>query len=457
MNNQNDSNIKRRTFLASVGSTIILPAILSKVKANISNEINIAIIGAGTQGRILIRDTLNIPGIRFKAVCDIWEYSKRYAERKLKEQGHDVNVYEDYRQMLSKENDLDAVIVATPDWMHAEHAIACLKAGNHVYCEKEMSNNLKNAKEIVKASEVTGKFLQIGHQRRSSPVYKQVLKMLDFDKICGRLTNCFGQWNRSVQPKLKWPKRYAIKEDVLKKYGYKNMDQFRNWRWYQKYSAGPIADLGSHQIDIFSWFLHTEPETVMATGGKDYYGDRDWYSDVMVIYEYQTVKGSVRAFYQVLNTNGYGNYFERFHGDGGTITISENPKMSYYMNEPGNPLPAWMENVPKVDRDGYKAVSLIDAISRKDSDGKRAIQEFQKKNAHQFHLENFFEAIRKNDKSILSCPEDTGYHTAVSVLNVIPAIQRGEKMVISEDISAIKMKKNFLDSFFNNVKKYLEQ
>ena len=64
------------------------------------------------------------------------------------------------------------------------------------------------------------------------------------------------------------------------------MDRFRNWRWYKKFSAGPIADLGSHQIDIFSWFLHAEPTSVQAIGSSDYYEGRDWYADVMTLFEY---------------------------------------------------------------------------------------------------------------------------------------------------------------------------
>ena len=63
----------------------------------------------------------------------------------------------------------------------------------------------------------------------------------------------------------------------------------------------------------------------MATGGADYYPDRHWYEDVLCLYEYQTKKGSARAFYQVINTNGFLGYYEKFSGDEGTIMISENP------------------------------------------------------------------------------------------------------------------------------------
>ncbi len=430
-----EKGINRRTFLRSsaiVGAGLVLSPVVRGVgRGGSAEEINVAIIGAGTQGRILLKDCLNIPNVRFKAVCDIWSYSERYASRRLKAYKHEVNTYADYREMLEKEKDLDAVIVATPDWVHAEHAVACLKAGLHVYCEKEMSNTLDSALQMVLAERQSGKFLQIGHQRRSNPVYQYALELSDKDGICGRLTNCYGQWNRAVGPKLEWPDKYEMSADVLKKYGYDTMDRFRNWRWYEKFSAGPIADLGSHQIDIFSWFLHNDPASVMAVGGSDYYEGRSWYEDVMVIYEYlykhKGKSGSVRAFYQVLNTNGFGSYFERFSGDEGTLTISEDQKKCYYVPERGKEIPVWMQGVEKIEQSGYQAVPLIGAIAKKTPDAAKAMAVLKEKSIHQLHLENFFNAISAGDKKILTCPAEVAYPTAVSVLNVIGAIKAGAK------------------------------
>jgi len=73
--------------------------------------------------------------------------------------------------MLDKEQDLDAVIVATPDFWHSPHTVACLEAGLHVYCEKAMSNTLDGARKMVLAARKTKRLLQIGHQRRSNPKY----------------------------------------------------------------------------------------------------------------------------------------------------------------------------------------------------------------------------------------------------------------------------------------------
>ncbi|MHC4457509.1 MAG: Gfo/Idh/MocA family protein, partial [Planctomycetota bacterium] len=198
-------DIDRRSFLrstAAVGTALYLsPSALgqtAKTKSN-ADDINIALLGAGAQGQILLNICLKIPGIRFKAVCDIWTaYNQKRAFRILKAYGHDANSYVDYHEMLSCEKDLDAVIIATPDFWHAEHTIASLQAGLHVYCEKEMSNKLQDAKQMVQAAKDAGKLLQIGHQRRSNPRYLHCKeKLLNDARILGRITTINGQWNRS--------------------------------------------------------------------------------------------------------------------------------------------------------------------------------------------------------------------------------------------------------------------
>jgi predicted dehydrogenase len=215
-------------------------------------ELNIALLGAGAQGQVLTDAMLRIPGLRFRAVCDIWEeYNQKRVVNSLKRFKHEPNAYTDYREMLDKEKELDAVVVATPDFWHAQHAVDCLKAGKHVYCEKEMSNTLEGARKMVVAARETGKLLQIGHQRRSNPRYLHCYeKLLQEAKLLGRIVTINGQWNRAVTPDLGAPDRYAIPDARLKQFGFKDMHQFRNWRWYKGLGGGPIVDLGSHQIDI---------------------------------------------------------------------------------------------------------------------------------------------------------------------------------------------------------------
>src|SRR6185437_2031032 len=197
-----------------------------------NDKLNIALIGFGAEGRVLLESLLLITGIHLVAVVDVWDYARTYADRYLKSQGFDVKVYENYEDLLAGEKDLQAVVVATPDFWHAPITNACLKAGLHVYCEKMMSNTIEAPRSMVQTMRETGKLLQIGHQRRSNPRYMFALNRLVHDaSICGRLTAANAQWNRAVEADFGWPKHSDMKPDKLAKYGYKDMHQFRNWRW----------------------------------------------------------------------------------------------------------------------------------------------------------------------------------------------------------------------------------
>ncbi len=433
--------MNRNRFMQAAAAGTLLAALRARAEENAvlaarkdPDQLNIALIGAGAQGRILTESCLRIPGIRFVAVCDIWSYSQRYAERYLKKYGHDVAVYENYQEMLANEKGkLDAVLVASPDWMHAEHANACLEAGLHVYCEKEMSNSLEKAASMVRTARATGRLLQIGHQRRSNPRYIHAIeKLIHEEALLGRVTHATAQWNRAKTEDLGWPDQYEIDAATLDKYGYDSMTQFRNWRWYKKYGGGPIVDLGSHQIDLFEWVWGVNPSSVIASGGIDYYPHHEWYDNVLCIYEYETPAGMARAFYETLTTTGHRGFSEAFRGENGTIEIAEVPQRGNAVLREAH-APDWM---PYVERGLLKAVSapIQQSSTRNVAVDVRVTAEAGKwplpielaKPAHQPHLENFFNAIRYGTP--LNCPGESGYETAVSVLAVNRAVATNQKI-----------------------------
>ena len=135
MPTQPPSGFTRRDFLsrsAKLGAALLAAPYLTRGAAPAagSDTLNVALIGCGEEGRVLLNAAFKIPNLRFRAVCDIWPYNRRYGQRLLMKFGHDPAPFEDYREMLAATADLDAVIVATPDFMHAEHTNAALKAGN---------------------------------------------------------------------------------------------------------------------------------------------------------------------------------------------------------------------------------------------------------------------------------------------------------------------------------------
>jgi predicted dehydrogenase len=421
------ARVTRRGFLragAAAGAGVALSKLAFVRDVHAADDVNVALIGAGRQGRVLIMSMLKrSPNIRFKAVCDIWKYSSRYSSKILEKFKQPVNVYEDYREMLAAEPDLDAVVIATPDWMHAPQTVACLEAGLHVYCETGMSNTLEGCRAMVRAARKTGKLLQIGRQRRSNPRYLRAYDVIAEKKWLGRVTHCNGQWNRAKRAERNIPKRWAIDEVTLKEYGYDTIERFGNWRRYRKFSGGAMADLGSHQLDVFSWFLGCAPKSVVASGGRDYYERQEWYDNVMALYEYATPAGTARVLYQILKTTSYGGFHEVFMGDKGTIQISEDPRIGFFFPEPTKQQPQW---VPAQGGNVKIALGPTPIAPQRKLD----LPADAKKPVHQYHLENFFSAILGEGK--LTCSAGTAFATAVAMLRTNDAIASGERIALTE-------------------------
>lgn len=413
-----------------------------------ADTLNVALIGCGEQGRILTNAALQIPDIRFKAVCDIWGYNLTRTERLLKKYNHEAQPFENYKELLANVKDLDAVIIATPDFVHAEHTNAALKAGKHVYCEKLMSNTVEGARSMVQTSQQTKKLLQIGHQRRSNPRYQHARdRLVRETKLLGRITNISGQWHRAVSDDLGFPANQKLSDAKLNEYGYANMHEFRNWRWFKRYAGGPVSDLGAHQIDVYNWMLGSNPSNIIASGGVDYYKTHEWYDNAIIVYEFPTPEGLVRASYQVLTTTSAGGgYHEYFMGDEGAMKISENPKFTKIYREARAPewdeyvtrklisrpdsgegaiagLKPWEKPRPKLAGPSKSATVDVRETAQLSA---WDIPVTLDKAIHQPHLENFFDAIRK--KTPLNCPGESAFATAVTVLKVNEAIAAQKRL-----------------------------
>jgi predicted dehydrogenase len=468
-NQKGKEEINRRNFLhtaAGVGAGLVFSPIAAGQKKVIvkPDDINVALLGAGEQGQVLMNACLKIPCVRFKAVCDIWTYfNQKRVSRLLKRYRHEHNTYVDYKEMLDKEKDLDAVIIATPDFWHADHTVDCLKAGLHVYCETAMSNTIEGARKMVEAALRTGKLLQIGCQRRSNSRYLYCYdKLLKDRKVLGRIAAVSAQRNRVAKTPMGWPRSASIDRVTLEKYGYESMTQFRNWRWYRGLGGGPVASFGSHQIDVINWFLGTNPSSVMA-GGQTTYLDkknRQWYDTMMAVYQYQTDQGPICVYYQILSHNRFGGYFERFFGEQGTLELSQTPNQVIVFPELINTenRMVWARSVKEGCLVGHdEMMKLIDRLTVEQIASKFFVGESppifmivnnnniprgiiwpvnrriltvpveMNKPLHQPHLENFFDAIR--GKAKLNCPPEVGYQTAVSVLKVNVAAEAGQKLV----------------------------
>src|SRR5262249_30490946 len=153
-----------------------------------------ALIGCGDEGGVLLGEH-DHKYIEFIALCDIRPsnqkriidgegatslrkgYKAIYGADEAKKVGAE-HMYTDYKQMLEKEKDLEAVVIALPLHLHAPVAIDCMNAGKHVLCEKLMARNVTQCKEMIKTAKERGRILSIGHQRHYSLLYAHATEML---------------------------------------------------------------------------------------------------------------------------------------------------------------------------------------------------------------------------------------------------------------------------------------
>ncbi|MCH7227526.1 Gfo/Idh/MocA family protein [Haloferula sp. A504] len=469
------SPITRRRFIGSTTATgaglaLAAPGILKAATQAEGDLIHVAIVGYGKQGEVLFNCLKNIPGLYFQAVCDISDYNLQRGvgaaysiQRNRSVPNQRPNRYTDIDEMLATEKGLDAAIIATPDFWHSPHTVKCLDAGLAVYCEKMMSNTIEGARDMVRAAERNDKLCQIGHQRRSNPrylfTYEQLIKK---HNLCGQIVNANAQWNRSlsasqpiggedISPKI------IVPQDKLQKYGFENMDQFLNWRFYRDLSGGPISDLGAHQIDIFNWFLGTQPKAVYATGGHSYFKEREHFDNVMACFDYDTPQGEVRAFYQVLTTTSAGGgFWESFMGTEANIRTAEIAATSaIYRETPSDEkeLEAMEKKWDDLVRRGY--LRMKPAAPRPQAASAGAVEVYESaapeeydlpgglpyirdnkgqlvpKPAHQPHLENFFAALRGEAK--LNCDARHAFESEAPIFYVNPSALQKERIEFTKE------------------------
>ncbi len=449
--------LTRRDFLSksglSAGLVLGAPAILKAKEAGApADDIRVGFIGCGKQHEVLFNAMVNIPGIKYVAACDIMKARVGRTFSAIKSRfGVNINRYLDAEEMLEKE-ELDAVFIATPDFWHAPHTVMALEAGCNVYCEKMMSNTIDGARSMVHAAEKSGKLCQIGHQRRSNPRYRFTYNEL-FKKhnITGQIVNMNGQWNRALSSSQDIVSKPSIlpKADVLKQYGFdagtdeqlseeQLRHRFLNWRFYLALSGGPISDLGAHQIDTFNWFMGVQPKSVMASGGRSFFKDREHFDNVMCIFDYESPQGNARAFYQVLTTTSAGGgYYESFMGTNGTIEISEREAYTNIYKESGADNNAkWNELVQRgILKKGAagQAAGGADAIASYESapPDEYGLPGGLTKAPHQPHIENFLGAIR--GEAELTCDARHAFEAEAPIYWVNPAAESNQTIAFTDE------------------------
>jgi predicted dehydrogenase len=430
--------MQRRKFLQTslvCGAGLVHAAANRSIAADeaVGKELNVALIGAGIQGRVLANAAVHIPGLRFRALCDVWDYNRRTVRYLLARYDHQVNEYADYRELLEKEPALDAVLIATPDFVHAEQTIASLQAGRHVYCERPMATTVDAARAMAEAARRAERLLQIGYQLRSNPRYLHVRqRLLGEAKLLGRVLHVRGQTYQPVSDDIGWPRRYEMAAADLQRFGYADMHQLRNWRSYKQFSAGPLAELSGDHIDAVGWLLDARPQSVAAVASRDYFASREWYDHVTALVSYRDAAGTLQGQFQVLTTtsgDGHRSY-QHLMGTEGSLRLSENPAWTAVYREPHAPdWEPWV-GAGLLKRPEIKAPPTSDEEHVRETG---VIVPFQLSVVsdqpwHQPHLENFVAAIR--GQADLACPADSALATELLVQRAYEAAATGATIAL---------------------------
>ena len=259
---QKPPRTSRRTFIKNslvASSVFIVPRhVLGGVGFTApSDQLVIAAIGAGGKGRSDIKNASVNGREKVIALCDV-DFSG--TAKQSVENFPKAKLYNDYRVMLDEQKDIDAVTISTPDHVHAPAAVFAMQRGKHVYVQKPMTNNIREARVLTEMARKQKVVTQMGNQGGSNPLLGMVQKWVD-SGVLGKISKVQIWTNRPV-----WPQGFAMPApDESKKpkdlywdlwlgpAEYRpytpNLHPF-NWRGWWDFGTGALGDVGCHLIDI---------------------------------------------------------------------------------------------------------------------------------------------------------------------------------------------------------------
>ncbi len=268
----------RRKFLKgaalAASAFMIVPRhVLGKGFLAPSDKLNIAGIGVGGMGAANLRNLA--PTENIVALCDVDDaYSA-----KTYETYPNAKRYKDYRVMLEQQKDIDGVVIATPDHLHAIQTVAAMKAGKHVYVQKPLTYTVHEARELARLAKEMPKIVtQMGNQGHSSDDARLINEIIAADMI-GKVTEVHVWTNRPV-----WPQGISFPTDTPAVPPSLDWDLFLGpaqprtynpayhpfkWRGWVDYGVGALGDMGAHLIDHPVWALNLgAPVSIEASSSK---------------------------------------------------------------------------------------------------------------------------------------------------------------------------------------------
>ncbi|HWQ53512.1 MAG TPA: Gfo/Idh/MocA family oxidoreductase [Bryobacteraceae bacterium] len=275
------SDIGRREFLSGLAAA---PAALAQRGAN--DRIGIAMVGVGTRGHFLLQQIQQVPNTEVRILCDLYEGNLSRA-RKLTTNPN-ARIVMDWEKAVT-DKDIDAVIIATPDFWHAPQTIRAAEAKKDIYVEKGWCRTLAEAKAMRKAVKDNKVVMQLGHNYNSLPVLHKAREIYQSGAL-GKLplvrtyidrTGVEPEWQFYGAYDVKQPPKDASEGSIDWKRFIANatprefdVQRFFTWRRWWEYGSGIAGDLMSHLWDSVNGVLGMGiPETAVTQGGNYFWKD----------------------------------------------------------------------------------------------------------------------------------------------------------------------------------------
>lgn len=257
MRKSSNSKMSRRTFIentamASAAFTVLPGHVISGLGHRApSDKLNVGVVGIGGKGADLIKQ---LTEQNIVALCDVdWKYGAQVLN-----EHPNARKYKDFRKMLEKSKDIDAVVIATPDHTHAVVAMTAMKMGKHVYCEKPLTHSVYESRLLTETAKKYKVATQMGNQGNSGEGLRQICEWI-WSGAIGEVKEAYAWTNRPIWPQgLERPKDKPPVPDTLDWDLFLGPAPYRpyhptytpwNWRGWWDFGTGALGDMACHIID----------------------------------------------------------------------------------------------------------------------------------------------------------------------------------------------------------------
>jgi predicted dehydrogenase len=245
--------LNRRSFLIAGGLT----ALASTRVLGANDTIRVGVIGAGGRMGSLLKAADKAGSYEIVAVSDVYTPHRDAVKERS---GGTATTHLDYREVLTQ--NIDAVLIASPDHWHVRMAVDALAAGKDVYLEKPVTHTVEEGAILTRAVRSSKQILQCGMQQRSWTHFRDAVEMIQGGSL-GRIPQVRTYWWQNYQ--LNWAPK-PIDEQAL---DWKmwlgsapeqpfSAEKYNHWRWYWNFGGGAMTDLFAHWIDVVHWAMKSD-------------------------------------------------------------------------------------------------------------------------------------------------------------------------------------------------------